>query len=1027
MSFSSASQKPNLLAWCVLACGLTAVVACRSDPDALFAEAEQLRQYYEKEASHQAILKYREAQDAWIRAGGRVRAAKASQMLGETHEQLGLLQEALRDYLEAESLCRESCDPLLESAILSDVGLVQAKLADSDETLNLALAQCQEALSLAREASGLREEAEALTCAGEVEYHRGNLHEALELYRQAKPAWESVGDSRGQAERLFYEGTARSDLSQFGEAKASLEEALAMWTSSSDKRGEAMALIALGRLEWRQGKNQNALNHFRQALDRLEPVGDRVWEASGLAGIGNVYLDMGNGARARSYWEAALERVEKTGLHTAAWDLLLVLGQAHLTLEDPSQALDRFQEALALAERMRSDRWQVYSLHLMSQAYQSLGEPEESLECLGRALELQRSARDPRRAATIQAEMGNTYELMGSHERAAESFGQAVELSKSSSDRLGEAMALFGLARVTQIRNDLDGARKYLERSLDITESLRTEVESRELRTSYSASVHDIHELYVDVLMQLHKLRPREGLAAAAFEASERARARSLLEILTEAGVDIRAEVDPSLLDREASLKQRLEESWMRQQRASDEKEGQALDTEIEDLEANYDQVQAEIRSKSPRYSALARPAPLGLEEVQEKLLDDDTLLLEYALGEERSFLWAVSKDDYASFELGPRADIEGEAERPYELLTARARVGRESLQERNRRLQKADAEYREVGARLSQTLLGPVAERMAGKRLLVVADGALQYLPFGALPVPGRGNDADPMIEEHEIVNLPSASALAVLRQETLGRKRPRGTVAVFADPVFAADDARLDPQNGVRTKGRTTYVGASPSSEIDSIVTQSLHDIGVLRSGELRRLEGTRHEATAIGALASEGATWQAIGFDATRAAAMSPELGQYRIVHFASHGVSNIDRPAMSGIILSLFDERGQPQNGFLSLRDIYDLKLSADLVVLSACSTALGQQILGEGIVGIVTAFLYAGAERVVATLWEVDDEATRELMSHFYQEMFQAQRSPSAALRQAQLSMRDTEWDAPFFWAAFVLQGDWQED
>ena len=168
------------------------------------------------------------------------------------------------------------------------------------------------------------------------------------------------------------------------------------------------------------------------------------------------------------------------------------------------------------------------------------------------------------------------------------------------------------------------------------------------------------------------------------------------------------------------------------------------------------------------------------------------------------------------------------------------------------------------------------------------------------------------------------------------------------------------------------------------------------------------------------------RAIDFDASRATAMSPDLAHYRIVHFATHGVFNNEDPGLSGIILSLFDKRGQPQDGFLRLHDIYGLQLPAELVVLSACNTALGKPIKGEGLVGIVRGFMYAGAKRVVASHWKVDDEATGALMGRFYVEMLKQNRSAAAALRQAQLAVREQQrWQSPFFWAAFVLQGEWK--
>jgi CHAT domain-containing protein len=295
----------------------------------------------------------------------------------------------------------------------------------------------------------------------------------------------------------------------------------------------------------------------------------------------------------------------------------------------------------------------------------------------------------------------------------------------------------------------------------------------------------------------------------------------------------------------------------------------------------------------------------------------------------------------------------------------------------------------------------------MAGKRLLVVADGALQYVPFAALPVPGRLGDPVPMVVEHEIVNLPSASVLAVLRRETRHRAPPPGAVAVLADPVFEPDDPRL----GALSRAPTPPVAGDPGGGRD-------------RGPGYPRLAATRQEADAIVGLAAKGKALRAVGFDASRTTATSPELARYRIVHFATHGVFDNENPALSGIVLSLYGERGQAQDGVLHLHDVYGLRLPAELVVLSACSTALGKPVRGEGLVGIVRGFMYAGARRVVASLWKVEDDATGEMMKRFYREMLEGGRSPAAALREAQVGMwRQERWRPPFYWAAFVLQGE----
>jgi CHAT domain-containing protein len=271
-------------------------------------------------------------------------------------------------------------------------------------------------------------------------------------------------------------------------------------------------------------------------------------------------------------------------------------------------------------------------------------------------------------------------------------------------------------------------------------------------------------------------------------------------------------------------------------------------------------------------------------------------------------------------------------------------------------------------------------------------------------------------------MISLPSASVLALLRRELAGRRPASKMLAVIADPVLQPDDPRVNN----RMQGEavaSAAVGAAAGPAIGSDLLRSADETGVLN---LERLVYTRREAEAILALAQNDRTLKALDFEASRATATAPELARYRIVHFATHGLINSRHPELSGLVLSLVDETGRPQDGFLRAHEIYNLKLEAELVVLSACQTALGKQIKGEGLVGLVRGFMYAGAPRVVASLWDVKDEATSELMKRFYQGLLKEGLRPAAALRAAQVSMsREPRWQAPYYWAGFVLQGEWR--
>ncbi len=571
-----------------------------------------------------------------------------------------------------------------------------------------------------------------------------------------------------------------------------------------------------------------------------------------------------------------------------------------------------------------------------------------------------------------------------------------------------------------------------MEAALEIIESLRSKGANQQLRASYLSATQEYYDLYIQALMKLDQLHPAEGHAATALQASERARARGLLEMLLEASFDLRRRVDPAMLERERQVRQRINDKAFRRRQlltAKRNEQAASLTSEIEVLTAELQGVQAQIRERHPQYAALTQPAPLSLTEIQQQVLDPDTLLLEYSLIDTQSYLWVVSSNALTSFVLPKRAEIEAAARRVYELLTARNQTPEgETNAERRKRIAQADAQFPEAAAQLSQMLLGPAASLLGRKRLLIVADGPLQFIPFGALPDLTVGNQTtssyQPLIVAHEIVSLPSASTLAVLRRELGNRQPAPRTVAVLADPIFKETDERV-------MMARNALGSKKAATSADSAARQALRDVRRaaedLGEDEFQRLIYTRWEADTISSLAPSGQAFKALDFKASRATALSPDLGQYRIVHFASHSIVNNTHPELSGIVLSLVDKRGRLQDGFLRAHEIYNLKLPAELIVLSACRTGIGKQIRGEGLIRLTRGFMYAGARRVGVNLWSVEDRASAELMVKFYRQMLgPRQMSAAAALRAAQAEMwRNKRWSQPYYWAAFVLLGEWK--
>ncbi|HWO03068.1 MAG TPA: tetratricopeptide repeat protein [Blastocatellia bacterium] len=913
---------------------------------------------------------------------------------------------------------------------LDTIGRVHLEFGDKKKALEL----FDQALPLKRSIGDRGGEVITLNNIGMSYGYMGDWPKAIEFFVQARLIVGELGDRGREAALLNNLCVIHSDLGEYKKAIDFCDKSISIRHDLKDQLGEATALSNVGSCYSSLGEYQKALDFYNQALAIRKGSGDPKSEAIELNNIGWVYATLGEYQKGIGFYNQALEIFRAKSDQYREANVLNNIAVSYANLKDFPKALEINQKVLGLRRALNHRDGEAITLNNIASCYSNLGEKQKALDYYNQSIALHREVGNRRQLATSLRNIGALYRDLGEYQKALDGFNEGLQLSRTIGDRNNEAGLLAQLAGLERDRGNIAEARKRIEEALAAIESLRVGVKSQQLRASFLASVRKYYELDIDVLMRLHSQRPTEGFDAAGLEASERSRARSLLELLAEARAEIRQGVDSSLLERELQLRQVIGDKAERQIRLLGGKHTEQSTAiaakEIDALTTEYEQVQARIRQTSPRFSALTQPLPLNLKDIQGNLLDDETVLLEYALGEERSFLWTVTRSSIKSFELPKRQDVEAAVRRLYEVLTARNQVVKnETLDQRSLRVAASDAEYPSAAASLSNMLLKPAASQLGTKRLLIVGEGLLQYLPFAGLPVPtndernqiNKGSTAvsslayRPLIFEHEIVNLPSASVLALLRQETAGRKPAPKTLAVLADPVFQSDDPRLTVASNRPPAGQQ----GPPSGDVYRSATESGLEGFV-------RLRFSRQEADEITRLAPAAKRLAALDFVASRTTATSPTLAEYRIVHFATHGLINNQHPELSGIVLSLVDEKGQPQNGFLRLYEIYNLKLEADLVVLSACQTALGKEIKGEGLVGLTRGFMYAGAPRVVSSLWQVDDRATAELMKRFYQGILGQGLRPAAALRAAQISMQnETRWRAPHYWAAFTLQGEWK--
>ncbi len=879
--------------------------------------------------------------------------------------------------------------------------------------------QGPEALSLVAQETG---EYRIQVTAASKRAPMGNYLLVVRQLRQSQPQDQmriAAEQAVSQGERLRPNQTVKAKR----EAITQFETALSLWQTLGESYEEAVALYGLG-LSFRQlGENQTAVNHFKRALAIMRSLGDRYGEAITQTGLAWSYLYLGATNKALDNFSESLRLRYVVNDRSGEALTLYGIGWAHANRGDPQQALDYFLQSLRLRQDFEDRRGEAITLVGIGQIYGQLRRWQESLPHLHRALAIVRELGDRYLEADALDRLGWVHLALNDVSTAQDYFQQALPMRRMVGDRMGEAAVLYGLAQAEYRRGLLSAARGRMEASLALIESSRAEVSSPQFRTSFFASVVNYYQFSIAVLMRLHEQEPSSGYAEMALQVNERARARSLLDLLAEARTELRSEVPVQFLERERALRQEI--NLVADRQRSRGRADPSDSAQLNALMSQYEEIQAQIRAGSPRYASLTQPVSLSLAELQKQLLDEGTLLIEYALGEDCSHLWAVTSTSFNSYELPGRAEIESAVRRFRSLLSdSKQRVTQQSVKS-----DQASRSFYEAAASLSQTLLGPVAAQLKNRRLVIVADGELQYAPFAALPSPaGKVRPAGaepesltsyrPLIVEHEIISLPSASVLASLRRQFDGRRAAPRTIAVLADPVFEATDVRVhttDFHKTRRTNGRQVKRAGAATADPESGPPRFL------------RLPFTRQEANSVITLAPPDQRLLALDFAANRARATNGELAQYRIIHFATHSLLDQEHPELSGIALSLVNEQGRPQDGFLRLQDIYDLQLNADLVVLSACQTGLGKEVKGEGLIGFTRGFMYAGSPRVVATLWKVDDKATAELMKHFYQSLLgEPKLSPAAALRAAQLSMlQHRRWRDPAYWAAFVLQGEWK--
>ncbi len=1002
----------------------------RVSTERLVDEAERTIADYREDKRMNAVRLYEDALKSWSNIADKHREIDTLIRLSQLHTEMGESARADQLATDAQRLAHDSGFTEGESAAL--LALARNQFLQNKETM--AVDSANSALTAARSIPNQRLEAQALYLLGFIWCESGKYEKASAALQESKTISVGRGDPLGMARAELYLAAVDFDSEHFDSARDKLQQVLPTFEAFGDKPGRSMALTYLAHSLAKLGRKQDALVLYNQALQSVDGSGDYFIEAILSNSVGFIHNEFGDPAGALSFLNRALENDERLGDALGKAYVLRSIGDCYLALKEYDKTLRYYAQANEIFTQAKHRSMTGYVQQYIGIALGEKGDRNEAIRHFQNSLQISKELSDLRMTGWALAGIGRMYELSGKTEAAITTYRQALPMYRNAGETAGELTVRYRIAWCLKQMGQFQEALEASDAVIRDIEQLRASVANEKLRTSYLASAGQQYELSIALKMQMAQHSGDPIMVARAFETSEQSRARSLLDSIVETRISIANGADPRMLDRQATLlslidSKNAEYTELRFNQGDPAKISR-LSSEIDRMKAAADVLRGQIMS-NPRYAALVQPEPLKLEQIQNKLLDNDTTLLEYSLGAEHSYVWAISKTSFSGYELPARSVIESSIKHFRSLITKP--VPNQNSHSKSAGLS-VDPAFEAAAAELSRMVLGPLENKLGTRRLVIVADGALQYVPFAVLPIkdPQKNGSSIPLLMRHVIVNLPSASTLSAIRDNDPLRIKTTRFLAILADPVYHSADERL-LQAAVNTETTHSSTAAASRSK---------------RTGNLLnlpRLPSTGKEADAIYEIMSKSTAspesfmdrllrfvgikspkaslvLKAVGLDASKQAAMAEDLKDFKIIHIASHTALDDDHPDLSSLVLSLVDKQGNPRDGLLSLRDIYNLRLGAELVVLSACDTGIGKEIKGEGLTSLVRGFMYAGAPRVLASLWEVDDDSTAELMADFYRFLVEKHLSPAEAIREAQLVQMNKM--PPYYWAAFQLYGDW---
>lgn len=854
--------------------------------------------------------------------------------------------------------------------------------------------------------------AQRLNSKDDIEFIRKAIIIA-DLYRKAKEL-RSTGDFQTSIEEFNRAIDLAKDIgSREHELKCLRQLSLNYWETDNVQQFYALNKKGLGiarELNHKQeeGKCLNniglyfltienymeALRCYESSLQIAIQTDDLEEQANTIANLGIIYIDLGNFDKALDYFSRTLEIDRKLGNPISISMDLNNIGSLYrrkgISSEDRgdfSLALKNFGDSLeTIKDSNQMDpevkRLKMRVLNNVGTIHAHIGEELKALDYFQLALGQAKEMHNVEAMGMILNNIGIVYSQLGNYEESTKYYQRAIDLALGISGGKILWEAYLEIADAYKKQGKWDAALENYRKSISVIENIRSGLNLEDLKATYLGTDKRIDAYYniIDLYIRLYQTSRNKSYEAEAFSYLEKAKARSFLDSIEVSKLNLSEGINQKLLNKETELMNdisRLHTKLLVPQLAPEQRN--SITAELDNCENQLDSLKGEIREASPAYANLSYPTTLTLAQAQQNLIEEGTVYFAYLLGKENSYAFAVSRDDLKIFPLPAREEIQ------------------KLVQEHLRSITDPASQDFRVGYKLYDYLIKPGLPH-GTKRIIVVPDDALYFLPFETLLVKEQGREW--LVRDYNIAYVPSLSSLReLLERRRTGAQKPRKDILAIGDPNFGTNEIE-GPASAGPSSGQNQALGYG---------------------SQFYRLKYSGQEVEAIASLFKPQKREVLIRDQATEDRLKATNLSDFKILHFATHAIIDDKNPARSAIVLCL--DQDPSEDGFVQMREVFNLRLRADLVTLSACETGLGRLVRGEGIEGLSRAFFYAGASSVLLSLWAINDQASYQLLERFYVHLH-ASSSIADALRKAKIEMINSRvLDHPYYWAGFIATGE----